>query len=79
MESYMLANAKNTTTMNYKDWISQTKTDKPELADFITKLEVLISDTGFNASKFENAVENGLKKIETDVTKLFIKEDNAQN
>ena len=65
--------------MNYKDWITQTKIDKPELAEFITKLEVLISDTGFNTSKFENAVENGLKKIETDVTKLFNKEDNAQN
>jgi hypothetical protein len=63
--------------MNYKDWITKTKTDKPELTDFITKLEVLISDTGFNASKFENAVEIGLKKIETDLNKLFIKEDNA--
>lgn len=65
--------------MNYKDWIIKIKTDKPELTDFIMKLEVLISDTGFNTSKFENAVENGLKKIETDVTKLFNKEEDAKN
>lgn len=55
-----------------KDWITEFKTEKPELNDFVTKLEGFISDTGFNASKFENAVEIGLKKKEEEVRKTFI-------
>lgn len=69
----------NLITMDYKDWITQTKKNKPELADFITKLESLITDTGFNTTKFENAVENGLKKVEADINETFNKKDNAQN
>lgn len=55
-----------------KDWIAQFKTEKPELNDFVTKLEGFISDTGFNASKFENAVQIGLNKKEEEVKKTFI-------
>jgi hypothetical protein len=54
-----------------KDWITELKTAKPELSDFITKLEGLISDTGFNAAKFEKAVETGLQKKEEEVRKTF--------
>jgi hypothetical protein len=55
-----------------KDWIAGIKTEKPELKDFITKLEGFISDTGFNATKFEKAVEIGLQKKEEEVRKTFI-------
>jgi hypothetical protein len=55
-----------------KDWIAEFKTEKPELNDFVTKLEGLISDTGFNAAKFEKAVEIGLQKKEEEVRKTFI-------
>lgn len=54
-----------------KDWIDGLKTEKPELKDFVTKLEGFISDNGFNASKFEKAVETGLKMKEEEVKKLL--------
>lgn len=53
------------------EWITKLKTEKPELTDFITKLEVFISETGFNAAKFEKAVETGLQKKEEEVRKTF--------
>jgi|LSQX01.1.fsa_nt_gb hypothetical protein len=64
-----------------KDWIAELKTEKPEQSDFITKLEAFISDTGFNAVKFENAVKSGLQKKEEEITKTLkadaeSKEDN---
>lgn len=64
-----------------KDWIAEFKTEKPELNGFITKLEGFISDTGFNATKFEKAVETGLLRKEEEVKESFItnvesKEDN---
>lgn len=62
---------------DFKAWVIQLKTEQPELSDFITKLEGFISDTGFNAAKFEKAVESRLNKIETDVTKSFNKEADA--
>lgn len=55
-----------------KDWITGLKTEKPELNDFVTKLEGFISDAGFNASKFEKAVETGLQIKEEEVKKTFI-------
>jgi len=54
-----------------KDWIAEFKTEKPELNDFVTKLEGFISDTGFNTAKFEKAVETGLQKKEEEVKKTF--------
>lgn len=60
-----------------KDWIARFKTEKPELNDFVAKLEGFISDAGFNASKFENAVNIGLQKKEEEVRKSFI--DDAEN
>lgn len=60
-----------------KDWIIELKTEKPELSDFVSKLEAYISDTGFNAAKFDKAVENGLQKKEEEIRKTFI--DNAEN
>lgn len=53
--------------MDYKDWIAKTKEEKPELSEFISKLEVFISDVGFNSLKFEKAIEKGLEKIETSI------------
>lgn len=60
-----------------KDWIAGFKSEKPELNDFVTKLEGFISDTGFNTSKFENAVNIGLQKQEEKVKKTFI--DDVEN
>jgi hypothetical protein len=60
-----------------KDWIAGIKTEKPELNDFVTKLEGFISDNGFNTSKFENAVAIGLQKKEEEVRKTFI--DDVEN
>lgn len=60
-----------------KDWIAILKTEKPELNDFIVKLEGFISDSGFNASKFENAVNIGLQKKEDEIRKTFT--DDAEN
>ena len=57
--------------IDLNNWITELKTAKPELSDFITKLEGLISDTGFNAAKFEKAVETGLQKKEEEVKKTF--------
>lgn len=54
-----------------KDWISELKTEKPELSDFARKLEGFISDTGFNAAKFEKAIETGLQMKEEEVRKTF--------
>jgi len=60
-----------------KDWIAILKTEKPELNDFVAKLEGFISDSGFNASKFENAVNIGLQKKEEEIRKTFA--DDAEN
>lgn len=62
-----------------KDWISELKTEKPELNDFVTKLEGFISDTGFNALKFEKAVETGLQMKEEEVRKTYITDADAEN
>lgn len=59
------------------NWIIDLKTEKPELNDFITKLEGFISDTGFNITKFENAVAIGLQLKEEEVKKTFI--DDVEN
>lgn len=54
-----------------KDWISGLKTKKPELNEFVTRLEEFISDTGFNTSMFDKTVEEQLQIIEEDVKKNF--------
>jgi hypothetical protein len=54
-----------------KAWLTQLKTEKPELNNFITKLEPFFSEVGFDASKFEKAINLGLKKIETDISASF--------
>jgi hypothetical protein len=53
--------------MDFKQWLTEVKGAKPELAEFITKLEPFISENGFNTTKFEKAVSEGLKKIETEL------------
>ena len=40
--------------MEFKDWLTQTKTEKPDLTEFITKLDPFFTDSGFNANEFEN-------------------------
>ncbi len=56
-----------------KDWITKLKTEKPELNDFITRLEGFISDNGFNTAQFESAIDKGLQLKEEEVKKTFIK------
>ncbi len=54
-----------------RDWIAEFKTENAELNGFVAKLEGFISDAGFNMSKFENAVNQGLKNKEEEIRKTF--------
>lgn len=65
--------------MTTNDWLIKTKTENPELSKFITKLEAFISDSGLNNARLENAVEIGLKNIESEVKKSFIPDKNVEN
>lgn len=56
---------------DFKPWLTQLKTEKPELSDFITKLEPFFSETGFDSVKFEKRINIGLAKIETDISESF--------
>jgi hypothetical protein len=58
--------------LKLNEWITEVKANNSEIKDFVTKLEGFISDTGFNSSKFEKAVEIGLKNKEEAVKKTFI-------
>ena len=60
-----------------KDWITRIKSEKPELIDFVKRLEGFISDTGLNTSKFEDAVAHGLHMKTEEVRKTFI--DDVEN
>ncbi|MBU4221539.1 MAG: hypothetical protein KKA10_07955 [Euryarchaeota archaeon] len=62
-----------------KDWLSSTKQEKPEISDFITSLESYFSDAGFDASKFEKAVDTSLKSVENEVRNLFKDDEHAQD
>ena len=61
------------------DCLNVLKTEKPELSNFLTKFESYMSNDIFNSSAFENAVKNGLKKKEEEITTTFNKIENAQN
>lgn len=64
--------------MEFKDWLSQTKADKPELDDFLTRAEKFFPETGFMPVEFEKAVKNGLKKIDKEIEDSLKIEDDAQ-
>lgn len=55
-----------------KDWITELKKEKPELNDFLAKLDGFISDTGFDGAKFEKRVMAGLQNKEEEVKQTFI-------
>lgn len=63
--------------MEFKDWLTQTKTEKPDLTEFITKLDPFFTDSGFNANEFEKKVGSGLKKVDTDIANSLIPQPNA--
>jgi len=65
--------------MTTKDWIIKTKTENPELINFIIKLERFISDSGLNTTKFEKAVEASLINIELEVAKTLKPDKIAEN
>jgi len=65
--------------MNFQEWIALTKSDKPELNDFITKLEPFFSDAGFNATEFERKVTVGLNAIDKKITDALNNQPNAAN
>ena len=68
--------------MDFKQWLLQTKLDKPELSDFITRLDTFFTDTGFNSVDFERKIDLGLKKIEKDVEntiKIELNENKKDN
>lgn len=65
--------------MEFKDWLTQTKTDKPEIEDFIGKIESYFIESGFNASEFEKRVTNGVTNIDKQIDKALIKEEDAKD
>ena len=48
--------------MDFKNWLRQTKIDKPDLNLFIAKLEPFFTDTGFIGLVFEKKINLGLTK-----------------
>lgn len=62
--------------MDFKQWLLQTKLDKPELSDFITKLDSFFTETGFNSTDFERKIDLGLNKIEKDIETTLIIDTN---
>ena len=65
--------------MEFKDWLSHTKTDVLELAEFISKIEPFFIESGFNASEFEKRVAIGVNTIDKQVEKSLMKEDDAKD
>jgi hypothetical protein len=65
--------------MEFKEWLLQTKKDKPELDDFISKLETFFGDSGFNAAEFERKISLGINKIDSEVDNSLKNDVNAQN
>ncbi len=63
--------------MKIEAWLQEAKLDKPELTNFINKLERFITDSTFNVEKFEKAIETGLKKKELEIIKSYTKEKDA--
>jgi len=61
------------------DWLTQTKSDMPELKDFITDVESYFSDTGFNACQHEKALETELKAFQDEVKESLKPEDNVED
>jgi hypothetical protein len=52
--------------MDFNDWLDQTKISKPELNEFIIKVEPMFSDSGFNGTELERRLTNGLKQIDAE-------------
>ena len=65
--------------MNFKDWLTQAKSEKPELDEFLTKINPFFTDAGFNGLEFEKRVTTGLKNIDTEISKSLIPESNVAN
>ena len=65
--------------MEFNQWLLETKKNKPELKDFITKLESFFGVSGFNASEFERKIFIGISKIDSDVDKSLKHNEDAQN
>lgn len=61
------------------DWLTQTKTDVPDLKDFISEVESLFSDTGFNASQHEKELETKLKAFHNEVKESLKTEDDVED
>ena len=57
--------------MEVESWLTQLKTDEPQLSDFITKLESYISDNGFNGAEFERKVNIGILQASKEIDNLF--------
>ena len=65
--------------MDFKNWLTQTKTNVPRLNTFITRLDPFFNDTGFNGTGFEKSVNSGIRKIETDIDELRKPEPNVED
>jgi hypothetical protein len=57
--------------MDFKSWLEKEKVDKPDLSPFITRLELLFSETGFKGAVFERKIDAGLHKIDLEIDELL--------
>lgn len=62
-----------------KEWLNITKQEKPELNDFIDSLDTYFSETGFNASAYEKAVDAELKYLKDQMKKSLEDDGHAQD
>ena len=62
-----------------EEWLNITKQEKPELNDFIVSLDGYFSETGFNASEYEKAVDIDLKYLKEQMKKLLEDDEHAQD
>ena len=65
--------------MDFKNWLTQTKTEEPTLESFITKLAPYFTDSGFNGIEFERKVTLGLLKVDADIDELLKPEPDVEN
>ena len=62
-----------------EEWLNITKQENPELNDFITSLDGYFSETGFDASEYEKAVDADLKSLKGQIKKLLEDDEHAQD
>jgi hypothetical protein len=65
--------------MDFKSWLEKEKVDKPDLSPFITRLELLFSETGFKAAVFERKIAAGLREIDLEIDEMLKQDLNGKD